>query len=74
MHQNVANDSDGDSILSMKLCVKQEIVVGLILSLLNDENSVIRQHAISLAEAYGQALASQGFEENVVQCFSGEQA
>ena len=66
MHQNVVSDSDSDSVLGMKLCVKQEIAVGLILSLLNDENSVIRQHAISLAEAYGQALASQGFEENAV--------
>ena len=49
-------DTDDRSVLNLKLMVSQEIAAGLLLVLLNDENSLIRQHAIGFAQAYEQAL------------------
>ena len=72
MHSNITQQPDQSSstILSMKLCLNQEIATGLILMLLNDENSVIRQHAIRFAQAYDQALQSDQSDEHLITCFS----
>lgn len=54
----------------MKLCLNQEIATGLILILLNDENSVIRQHAIKFAQIYEKAIQGAGSDEHLITCFS----
>jgi len=59
--------------LGLKLCLNQEIATGLILILLNDENSVLRQHAIKFAQTYEKAIQAAGSDEHLITCFSANQ-
>ena len=57
-------------MLGLRFTIDQETALCLILALLNDENSLLRQHALSFAQAYAQALESGTFDEDQVRCFS----
>lgn len=53
----------------MKLCLNQEIAAGLLFILLNDESSVIRQHAMGFAKAFESVLLTHDYENKVTKCF-----
>ena len=61
--------SDDSSVLGLKICLQQELAAGLIFMMLNDDSSVIRQHAIGFAKTFEQVLQSSDYDENVIKCF-----
>lgn len=71
MHSNVATGTAGGdgSVQTLKMALNMEVAVGLILILLDDTSSVIRQHGMNFAAAYDVALASTDFDGLTVTCF-----
>jgi len=70
LHQPAAG-SDA-TIMNLRFNIDQETAVGVILILLNDNNSILRKHAMTFAQVYEQAVQSATFDASLIRCFAND--